>query len=109
MKIPESVRIGGVEYGVEFVDYLSNGTSLAYGHISYDDSVIELSGTAGTSHQKRCLILWHEIIHGIVEHANMVVAESNEEEIVDTIAKGVYQVLQDNGARMFDLKGGESE
>lgn len=109
MKIPESVRIGGVEYEVKFVDYLSNGTSLAYGHISYDDSVIELSGTAGTSHQKRCLILWHEIIHGIVEHANMVVAESNEEEIVDTIAKGVYQVLQDNGARMFDLKGGESE
>ena len=109
MKIPESVRIGGVEYAVNFVDHLSHGATLAYGHISWDDSVIELSGTVGTSHQKRCTTLWHEIIHGIVEHANIDITNSDEEAIVDTIAKGVYQVLQDNGARFFDLKDGEQK
>lgn len=104
MKIPESIRIGGVEYAVCFPDHLANGANLAYGHISFEDAIIELSGTIGTSHQKRCLTLWHEIIHGIVEHANMDLANSDEEAIVDTIAKGVYQVLQDNGGRLFDLR-----
>lgn len=103
MKIPESVRIGGVEYAVTYVDNLRHGSQAAYGHISFDDSVIELSGTDGTEHQKRCMILWHEIIHGIVEHANMDIPNSDEESIVDTIAKGVYQVLQDNGRRFFDI------
>ncbi|MBQ2269377.1 MAG: hypothetical protein II338_03925 [Bacteroidaceae bacterium] len=104
MKIPDSVRIGGVEYAVSYVDNLRHGNQIAYGHISFDDNVIELSGTDGTGHQKRCQVLWHEIIHGIVEHANMDVVNSDEEAIVDTIAKGVYQVLQDNGGRMFDLR-----
>ena len=27
----------------------------------------------------------------------------NEESIVDMFAKGIYQVLQDNGSRFFDL------
>lgn len=50
------------------------------------------------------MTLWHEIVHGIVEHANMDIANSSEEAIVDTIAKGVYQVLQDNCGSMFDLQ-----
>ena len=108
MKIPESIRIGGVEYEVKYVDHLARGSTLAYGCISYDDAAIALSGTEGVSHQKRCLTLWHEIIHGIIEHANMDMANSDEEAIVDTIAKGVYQVLQDNGARLFDIKTEEA-
>lgn len=104
MKIPDTIRIGGVEYAVKIVDHLNNGTSMAYGHISFEDSIIELSGTIGTGHQKRCMTLWHEIIHGIVEHANMDIANSSEEAIVDTIAKGVYQVLQDNCGSMYDLQ-----
>jgi hypothetical protein len=28
----------------------------------------------------------------------------NEEAVVDMFAKGIYQVLQDNGARLFDIK-----
>ena len=32
----------------------------------------------------------------------------NEEAVVDMFAKGIYQILQDNGARLFDIsKGGE--
>lgn len=104
MKIPNSVRIGGVEYSVGYVDNLRHGNQLAYGHINWDNSEILLSGTDGTSHQKRCITLWHEIIHGIVHHANLDIDNAGEEAIVDTIAKGVYQVLQDNGGRLFDLQ-----
>ena len=102
MKIPESVRIAGVEYEIKYVSDLNHGVQLAYGHIDYDNSVIELSDTIGIEHQKRCRTLWHEILHGIREANGMEI--ENEEAIVDMFAKGVYQVLQDNGARLFDLK-----
>lgn len=102
MKIPESVRIGGVEYPIEYVEFLNNGTNLAYGHIDYDNCKIELSETCGTAHEKRCQILWHEILHGIRNHSTLEI--ENEEEVVEMFAKGIYQVLQDNGGRFFDLK-----
>ena len=101
MKIPESVRIGGVEYPVVYVDYLNDGVNQAYGHINYDNCEIELSGTSGTAHEKRCQILWHEILHGIRNHAGLEI--ENEETVVDMFAKGIYQVLQDNGCRLFDI------
>ena len=102
MKIPESVRIAGTEYEVEYVDHLNDGVTLAYGHIDFENCKIELAGTIGKSHQKRCKVLWHEILHGIVEDNGMKL--ENEEEIVEMFSKGIYQVLQDNGQRFFDLK-----
>lgn len=107
MKIPESVRTGGVEYTVEYVPHLNNGTNLAYGHIDYDNCKIELSDTCGTGHERRCQILLHEILHGIRNHAGLEI--ENEEEIVEIFAKGIYQVLQDNGGRLFDLRERSSD
>lgn len=101
MKIPKSIRIGGVEYEIEFVENLNDGVNMAYGFIDYDESKIQLSSTVGTGHQKRCLTLWHEILHGIRKHAGLTI--ENEEEVVDTLARGIYQVIQDNGDRLFDL------
>lgn len=101
MKIPKAVRIGGIEYGVKLTPNLNNGTNMAYGRIDYEESVIELSDTCGTGHQKRCMTMWHEILHGIREHAGLKI--ENEEEVVDMFAKGIYQVLQDNAGRLFNL------
>lgn len=103
MKIPESVRIGGIEYAIEYGENVRIGSDLCYGRISYDDSTIALSTTDGTGHQRRCVTLWHEILHGIREHSGMTIED--EEAIVDMFAKGIYQVLQDNGGRFFDLAG----
>ncbi len=107
MKIPESIRIAGVEFAIEYVPHLNNGTNLAYGHIDYENSIISLSNTNGTEHQRRCQILWHEILHGIRENNGMTI--ENEEAVVDMFARGIYQVLQDNGARLFDIKKGGAE
>lgn len=107
MKIPDSIRIAGVEYKIIYVSDLNNGVNLAYGHIDYDNSVIMLSSTIGTEHQKRCCIMWHEIIHGIIEASGLEI--DDEEKVVDAIARGIYQVLQDNGARLFDLKNTSEE
>lgn len=101
MKIPESIRIGGIEYAIDYVDNLRNGNELLCGQIDYGNGMIHLSATDCTGHEYRCLTLWHEILHGIREHACMKI--DNEEEIVEMFSKGVYQVLQDNGRRLFDI------
>ena len=101
MKIPESVRIGGVEYAISYVENLRNGNQLAYGYIDYDNCKIELSATDGIGHQKRCQTLLHEILHGVQQHAGLEI--ENEEAVIEMFAKGIYQVLQDNGGRLFDL------
>lgn len=103
MKIPESVRIAGVEYTVREQAHLNDGANLAYGFINFETSEILLTSTIAISHQRKCITLLHEILHGIREANGMEIAE--EEEIVDMFAKGLYQVLQDNGGRLFDLKG----
>lgn len=106
MKIPKSVRIAGVEYEVVIVPALINDNVAAYGHIDYENSRIELSDSFGVEHQKRCRILWHEILHGIREASGLEIED--EERVVEMFARGIYQVLQDNGARLFDLKESES-
>lgn len=102
MKIPEKVRIGGIEYEIKYEPNLRVGNKVCYGVISYDNSTISLSSTDGTGHQYRSITLLHEILHGIIHHACAEIDE--EEKVVEIVAMGLYQVLQDNGGRLFDLK-----
>lgn len=102
MKIPESVRIGGVEYQIlDDQVSLNDGQNLLYGQINYHDSTIKLSDIA-QGHQMKCITLWHEILHGIRNHAGIEIED--EENVVDMFARGIYQVLQDNGGRFFDIE-----
>ena len=102
MKIPESIRIGGVEYRVVYEPNARAGNNLVFGKIDFDNSQIVISETDGTGHEHRCMTMLHEVLHGIIWHAS---AEfENEERIVEVMAKGLYQVLQDNGGRLFDLR-----
>ena len=107
MKIPDSVRICGVEYRIEYVDYLNDGVNIAYGHIDYDRCRIEINSSLDLNPQKICKIIWHEIMHGIVDAGGLKL--DNEEEVVDILSKGVYQVLQDNGRQFFNIKGREDD
>lgn len=102
MKIPENIRIGGVDYEIRYEDNVVIRNDVCYGTINYEESTITLSDTRGTGHQHRCITLWHEILHGIRNHAGLEI--KNEEAIVDMFAKGIYQVLQDNGKQLFDIK-----
>lgn len=107
MKIPDSIRIGGVEYKICFEDNLRNGAKLLYGQVSFEDAEIKISNSDGSSHQFRCITLIHEVLHAIANHANLDVEKADKEQIVDTFAKGLYAVLQDNGGRLFDLSKGD--
>lgn len=101
MKIPEKVRIGGVEFDVVIESRLNDGEKMLAGQIRYMDCQIAV--TEESSHEYQCLSLWHEIMHGIEQQAQLDLGEE-QERIIEAFARGVYQVLQDNGARLFDLK-----
>lgn len=106
MKIPEKIRIGGVDYDISVEPQIVDGCRVLYGEIFFGDCKILLSETMNPNHQHLCITMWHEILHGIVNHANLKMPDDEDEmeRIIDTMAKGVYQVLQDNGGRLFDLK-----
>ena len=103
MKLPKSVRIQGVEYPVRFVENLNDGIKLAYGHIDFDNTEILLNKDA-MSHEMGCVVLIHEIIHGLINNAEIQI--ENEEQVVIALSRGLYQVLQDNGRRLFDISEG---
>jgi len=95
MKIPKTIRIGGIDYKIIETKTLNDGHDILHGCINYGKSTIELN-PCNQEYQALCCTLWHEVIHGIIKHTNMNVTKSGEEAIVDTIAKGIYQVLEDN-------------
>lgn len=105
MKIPDKVRICGIDYTVELVSSLDNGSDVLYGKIDHKNSVIYLN-KGNHAHQYQCITLLHEILHGIENYARLELGK-NTEYILDVLAFGLYQVLQDNGRALFDLKESE--
>ena len=103
MNIPESIRIGGVEFAVVFEPFLSNdsGNELM-GQIRHQQGVIALSENVGMCQDVACMTLLHEILHALARHFDLEMED--EETIVDAFARGMFQVLQDNAGRLFDLK-----
>lgn len=104
MKIPDSIRINGVDYKVVYTSALNDGNNVLYGSIDYENSIIELNPNR-QEHQHMCITFLHEIIHGIAFTMGMAETMGDDEEkIIDAFARGIYQVLQDNGRKLFDIK-----
>lgn len=89
---------------------MRDGTDLLYGRIDFENSTIELSETDGVSHDRRCITTLHEILHGIANHAELSLGEeTDEEKIINILARGIYQVIQDNPELMdTEADGGEN-
>lgn len=75
-----------------------------YGRINFAECEIKIRDR-DINQQYQAITLWHEILHGIVSGSTVEI--ENEEEVVEMFARGIYQVLQDNGKRFFDLKEAE--
>lgn len=101
MKIPETIRIQGVDYNVELEDVCVIDNNVAFGYADFPNCRIALSDSACPNHQTKCLTLWHEIFHCMCYASGMHF--DNEEEVVEMFARGTYQILQDNAHEFYDI------
>lgn len=106
MKIPEKIRIGGIEFDVSEETRLNDGCRMLSGEIRHVDCQIRINPDG--AHEYKCVTLWHEILHGI-EMQNQLELGEDRERIIEAFARGVYQVLQDNGRRLFDISTNNEE
>lgn len=102
MKIPKYIRISGIDYDIQESEHLHSEDRMLYGQVDYAKSVIRLN-SGSQNHQYKSVTLWHEVLHAIAHHANIDLGK-NTEKIVDVLAFGIYQVLQDNAKKLFDIQ-----
>ena len=89
----EAVLMGGITYPVSVVDDLRDGDQKLDGFINYRPYSIQLNSGMGSQGER--VILWHEVLHGILAQAGFV-HEDEHEQLMDALAYGIVQVLQDN-------------
>src|SRR4030042_145178 len=89
------VKIGPVTYEIKEVHGLMDDgkTQALGGQISYEDCLIKLD--ADLEPQAHNVILWHEIVHGLMHYTGQGKLD-DKEELVTALAYGIVGVLQDN-------------
>lgn len=103
MNIPYKVKIDGMEYTIE----LTNGTiinedlKVLLGRIDYNQCKIVLDGKANEQTVKTTLM--HEIVHGIMKERNIDM-QTEQETFIDEIAKGFYNLINDNPDMFKEVK-----
>lgn len=101
MNIPNTVKIDGMEYEVIKTDEtLTNDNRVCKGIIEYEYRKIKLN-TLCQDEQGMKRTLLHEIIHGIVRERNFDF-KAEEEFVVDELAKGFYNLINDNPEMLSD-------
>lgn len=88
------LKIGGLTYDLQLLDSPPklNGAEVL-GMINYDRQEIYVSNEQHV--ETKLVTILHEILHGIVHDRNLPVG-GNEENIVDGLSRGIYQILVDN-------------
>jgi len=103
--IPHKIKIGCTEYDVKFVDSTTKVCGSDFdAFISFDTQVIGIKDMTDiddyhiNNYTKSFL---HEIIHGIIEEYQIDLMNDKEERIVESLARGIWQVIQ----QLHEFKG----
>lgn len=113
MKIPEFIRLNGIDYKICMKKGLNDGVHMADGLFDAPSATIYIDPEQ-RNHQQQCITLLHEICHAILFEYHVDLADQNmlpkdDEVLAETIARGMYQFLQDNARKLFDIKEEESD
>jgi hypothetical protein len=87
----KTLRIGSMVYEVEDVESLHDDGGRLNGRIIHDDCRIEI--TAGLNPQTHRVVLWHEVLHGILVQAGI---REHDEAMIAVLAYGIVGALRDN-------------
>ena len=89
--LPETIRIGGIDYTVVERKDLRDGNTGLNGHILYNDCEIRVEEEM--TPLVKWVTVWHAALPGLREHAGI---GDDEEKLVIALGYGVTQVLRDN-------------
>jgi hypothetical protein len=91
----DTIKIGAVTYQITEYDWPpdKDGGQAMGRHAEFKGEIMLMR--AMPPDVKRA-VLWHEAIHAILEHAGQPQEDSTLEGMIDAIAHGVCEVLQDN-------------
>lgn len=102
MIIPESVRIGSMDYKIIITDeVLIVNHEECSGLINYVEHLIKISNNQDVQGFEATLL--HEVMHGITHERNFIYDKNDDESITEELARGLHQLIKDN-PNMF-LKG----
>jgi len=87
------VRIGPIVYQIVEVDGLKENGRGLFGEVKYGSCEIRVEGR-NCGQQKRQTI-WHEVVHIILTQVGLA-KDAGREGLVDSLAYGMLQVVQDN-------------
>src|SRR5690625_1854920 len=90
LKLPESIRIGSVDYNVAYQSGLSSSDSLL-GQINYGQCEIRIDDSLPASRARE--VLAHELAHGILFEAGYL---DHDEEQANRLGKVLAMLLRDN-------------
>ena len=90
MNIQPQIKIGSLVYKIRFDDMTKYGSN-TIGNIDYRS--LEITLNTQQEWEKNCQILWHEILHGILENLGM---DDMKEQDVQSLASAIHGVIVDN-------------
>lgn len=94
MQIPETLRIQGVDYQILASPQGLLVEEFVFGLVEFEKARIRIT-TEGVDEQIQKITLLHEVFHIILDNFGIDTGES-EEFVVDSLARGMYQILEDN-------------
>ena len=103
MNLPSKIKIGGHQYAVVF-PYVFTERFDRVGDIDYSKKVIRISkdyASEPRSNSSIAVSIIHEILHGINNRSGGIIFPDDDEDKIDILSEGIYQVLIDNP----ELKG----
>ena len=84
------VRVNGIEYTITEVQNLNDCGKQLSGQVEYEKALISISNEM--NHQFENVVLIHEMLHIILLNTE----HKGDENLIDTIAYGINQVLTEN-------------
>ena len=94
MQIPETLRIQGVDYQILASPQGLLVEEFVFGLVEFEKARIRIT-TEGVDEQIQKITLLHEVFLIILDNFGIDTGES-EEFVVDSLARGMYQILEDN-------------
>jgi len=100
-RIPKKIRVGSRHYDIDYPHVFTERTDV-YGRIISDRGIIMVGSknASGETCVKEHIwqVFWHEVNHAINQEycGNLIGSEIDPEVLIDSIARGVSQVLTDN-------------